>query len=104
MASLWFRTANMTFDSVARPLPRFKAMMAARMQSGGFTNVVNNDAEVAGGRQGRWTSMAPLHRVDLDGRRQEFILVIMCVADNVDVAKSNTSDVLHMLSWNDGLW
>ena len=104
MASLWFRTANITFDSVTAPLSRFKAVMATRMQSGGFTNVVNHDAEVAGGRGGGWTSMAPLHRVDLGGRRQEFILVIMCAADSVDVAKSNTSDVFHMLSWNDGLW
>jgi hypothetical protein len=104
MASLWFRTANVTFDSMTRPLGRFKEVMAKRMQSGGFTNVVNNDAEVAGARQGGWTSMAPLHRRDLDARRQEFILVIMCAADSVDVAKSNTSDVFFMLSWNDGLW
>ena len=48
--------------------------------------------------------MAPLHRVDLDGRRQEFILVIMCAADNEDVARSNVSDVFQMLSWTDGLW
>jgi hypothetical protein len=43
--------------------------MAARMQSGNFTGVVTNDAEVAGGRSDGWTSVAPLHKRDLgDGR------------------------------------
>ena len=77
---------------------------ASTVQSGNFTGVVTNDAEVAGGRSGGWTSVAPLHKQDLGDGRQEFVVVIMCAADSVDVAKSNVSDVRLMMGWNDGLW
>ena len=104
MATLWFDTVEITFHPVAAPLSRWKAVMAARMQSGNFTSVVTNDAEVAGGRSGGWTSVAPLHKQDLGDGRQEFVVVIMCAADSVDVAKLNVSDVRLMMGWNDGLW
>ena len=104
MAALWFDTVEITFHPVGAPLSRWKAVMAARMQSGNFTGVVTNDAEVAGGRSGGWTSVAPLHKQDLGDGRQEFVVVIMCAADSVDVAKSNVSDVRLMMGWNDGLW
>ncbi len=80
MATLWFDTVEITFHPVAAPLSRWKAVMAARMQSGNFT------------------------KRDLGDGRQEFVVVIMCAADSVDVAKSNVSDVRLMMGWNDGLW
>lgn len=98
MAALWFDTVTMTFHPAGAPLSRWKAVMASRMQS------VTNDVEVAGGRDSGWTSIAPLHKRDLADGRQEFVVVIMCGADSVDVAKANVSDVRLMMSWNDGLW
>src|SRR6266478_3102068 len=69
MAALWFDAVEITFHPVGAPLSRWKAVMAARMQYGNFTGVVTNDAEVAGGRSGGWTSVAPLHKRDLGGSR-----------------------------------
>jgi hypothetical protein len=104
MASLWFDTVDLTFYNPTAPLSRWKAVMAARMPQGGFTNVVNNGAEVAGGRHGGWTSVVPVHRHDLPDGRQAFVIVIMCGTDTADIAKSNVSDVKLMMGWNDGLW
>ena len=62
--------------------------MAARMESGNFTGVVTNDAEVAGGRSGGWTSVAPLHKQDLSDhvrrrqRRCREVERVRCSADD----------------------
>ena len=63
MAALWFEKVDMNF--VPRDIERFKRVMGERMQEGGFTNVVNNAAEVAGARAGGWTSLAHIHRFSI---------------------------------------
>jgi hypothetical protein len=100
MASLWFQTAEVIF-APPRTLSQFKALMEDRMQQGGFTAVVNNDSEVAGGRDGGWTSVAPLFKADRGGGTLDYILVIMCGAETMDVAKANVSDVYQMTNWPD---
>jgi hypothetical protein len=103
MASLWFKTGTtMIFDAL-RPLTRFKAVMAERMQSVGFTGIVIDDFQVAGRRDGGWTAMHPVLRSDM-GQRKEYVFVVMCAADTEDVAARNAGDVNAMIGWTDDLW
>lgn len=104
MASLWFNTGTTMIFDVYHPLARFKAVMAERMQSVGFAGLVVDDFQVAGGRDGGWTAMHPVWRRDLEGGRQEFVLVAMCAADSEDVAARNAGDVNAMIGWTDALW
>src|SRR5437764_15014817 len=78
---------------VGAPLSRWKAVMAARMESGNFTGVVTNEAEVAAGRSGGWTSVSPIQKQDLRDGRQDFVVAIVCAPDSDDVARPNPSGV-----------
>ena len=103
MAYLWFNTGTTMIFDAARPLSRFKAVMAERMQSVGFTGLVTDDLQVAGGREGGWAVLHPVWRRDMDSR-QEYVFVVMCAADTEDVAARNAGDVNAMIGWTDALW
>jgi hypothetical protein len=89
MAALAFEFEQRELSEALGSIGELKNVIAhSVLEQRGFTNVVNNPAEVAGNRNGCRLSVLHLH---ISGRN--FFRVVVCACDSFDKARATVDEV-----------
>jgi hypothetical protein len=92
MASLWWQSQRRDVSGALAGVGELRFLIFNELQGQGFTGVVTNDLEVAGGKDGCWVSIAHFPIAD-----RAFWEVVMVSGDTVEATRSIADSVAATL-------
>jgi hypothetical protein len=92
MAFLFCNTRDMELSEALGNVGELKGVIANELRNSGFSDVINNQAEVAGNKNGMRLSVLHLH---IAGRR--FYQQVMAAGDNGGATQGAVNDVVNKI-------